>query len=103
MSRHLVMAGALENLGNHFIGMFAGWALPALTAAGGLIVVSTMIRRFSLKAGIGAALAFALVLGIYQSRAQLASMFTSEVQSASTNGAAQHSLLPLRGHTGDEL
>jgi hypothetical protein len=95
------MAGALENLGNHFIGMFAGWAGPSLTAAGGLIVVVTMIRRFSLKAGIGAALAFVAVLGIYQSRTQLASMFSNEVQSATTNGAAQHSLLPLPGR-GDE-
>ncbi|MEZ0092498.1 hypothetical protein [Streptacidiphilus sp. EB129] len=100
MSRPAVLAGALQGLGNHFIGMFAGWALPSLEAAGGLIVVVTMVRRFSLKAGIGAALALVLMLGIYQSRAQLASMFTNEVQTASTTGAAQHSLVMPLGGTG---
>ena len=92
----LAAGGAtLQNLGDNLIGMFAGWALPALTAVGGLIVVVTMIRRFSLKAGIGAVLAFVVCLGIYNSRSDLATMFKNQLQSASTtsSGAAQHSLL----------
>ena len=96
MSRTLLAAAgpSLQNLGDNVIGMLAGWALPSLTAVGGLIVVVTMIRRFSLKAGVGAALLFAVCLGIYRSQNDLATMFHNTVQSSSTtNGAAQHSVL----------
>lgn len=103
MSRTLLAAAgpSLQNLGDNIIGMFAGWAGPSLTAVGGLIVVVTMIRRFSLKAGIGAALAFVVCLGIYGSRSDLATMFRNQVESSSTaNGAAQHSVLLER--TGEQ-
>ena len=96
MSRtiHLAAGTTLQNLGDNIIGMLAGWALPSLTAVGGLIVVVTMVRRFSLKAGIGAVLAFVVCLGIYNSRDDLATMFKNQVQSASTsNGARLHSVV----------
>ena len=99
MSRTLLAAAgpSLQNLGDNIIGMFAGWAGPSLTAVGGLIVVVTMVRRFSLKAGVGAALLFAVCLGIYSSRNDLATMFHNQVTSSSTaNGAAQYSVLMAR-------
>ncbi|MFC5906381.1 hypothetical protein [Streptacidiphilus monticola] len=92
----VVLAGSLQNLGDHFIGMLAGWAQPALYALGAVIVVVTMIRRFSLKAGIGAVLALALIIGIYKSRDSLGAMFSNEIQSAA-NGAAT---APALVHTG---
>jgi hypothetical protein len=82
-SVHLA-GGALQNLGNNLIAMFTGWAPGALEAAGAIIVVVTMVRRFSLKAGIGALIAFVLVLAIFQDRNNIASMFTNQIQTAST-------------------
>jgi hypothetical protein len=85
---HLYMAGALQNLGNNVIGMFAGWAKPALEAIVGLVVVVKIVQRFSIKAGIGVALAAVVCLGIYNDRDQLGNIVTNELQS-DTHGLAQ--------------
>ncbi|MEY9968350.1 hypothetical protein ABIA33_006434 [Streptacidiphilus sp. MAP12-16] len=81
------LAGPLQDLGNHFISMLTGWAAPCLLVVGAIIVIVTMIRRFSLKAGIGALLALIVCLGMYQSRDRLATMFSNEVNSV-PGGAA---------------
>jgi hypothetical protein len=90
------MAGALQNLGNNVIGMFAGWAKPALEAIVGLVVVVKIVQRFSIKAGIGVALAAVVCLGIYNDRDQLGNIVTNELQS-DTHGLAQlhHPVLTL--------
>ncbi|SEM75031.1 hypothetical protein [Streptacidiphilus jiangxiensis] len=88
MIEHLYMAGALQNLGNNVIGMFAGWAKPALEAIVGLVVVVKIVQRFSIKAGIGVALAAVVCLGIYNDRDQLGTIVTNELQS-DTHGLAQ--------------
>lgn len=86
-SVHLA-GGALQNLGNNLIQMFTGWAPGFLEAAGAIIVVVTIIRRFSLKAGIGALLAFVLMLSIFQDRDNLSAMFTSQIQSFSNSSSS---------------
>ena len=79
--------GALQNLGTNLIQMVTGWAPGALEAVCLIIVVVTIIKRFSLKAGIGALLAFVLCLSIFQDRYNIAAMFTSQIQSASSTSS----------------
>ncbi|MBK6013523.1 hypothetical protein [Streptomyces sp. MBT53] len=91
----VLLAGQLNDLGNHWIGMFKNWATTGLTAGLLVLVVVTMIQKFSLKAGIGALLLMVIALGLYNSRDSLAHMFEDEVK----NGApvvpgVVHSELP---------
>jgi hypothetical protein len=95
---HVYTAGALGNLGTNVIGMFAGWAKPALEAIVGLVIVVKIVQRFSIKAGIGVALAAVICLGIYQDRDNLGSVVTNELQS-DTHGLARlhHPIRTLPG------
>jgi hypothetical protein len=92
---HVYMAGALQNLGNNVIGMFAGWAKPALEAIVGLVIVVKIVQRFSIKAGIGVALAAVICLGIYQDRDSLGSVVTNELQSDAHGLAPFHRPIQL--------
>jgi len=87
-SVYLAGGGALQNLGTNLIQMVTGWAPGALEAVCGMIVVVTCIRRFSIKAGIGALLGFVLVLSIFQDRDNLAQMFTNQIQTSSTTSSS---------------
>ncbi|WP_331732587.1 hypothetical protein [Streptomyces sp. NBC_00989] len=91
----VLLAGQLDDLGNHWIAMFKEWATNGLEAGLLVLVVVVMIQKFSLKAGIGALLLMVIALGLYNSRDSLASMFEDEVK----NGAPAvpgvvHSELP---------
>ncbi|MEU9545578.1 hypothetical protein [Streptomyces mirabilis] len=76
----LMLAGQLNDLGNSWINMFKEWATKGLQAGLVCLVVVIMIQKFSLKAGIGALLLMVIALGLYNSRNDLANMFTDEVK-----------------------
>ncbi|WP_331765347.1 hypothetical protein OG747_52835 (plasmid) [Streptomyces sp. NBC_01384] len=76
----LMLAGQLNDLGNSWITMFKEWATKGLQAGLVCLVVVIMIQKFSLKAGIGALLLMVIALGLYNSRNDLANMFTDEVK-----------------------
>jgi len=76
----VVLAGQLNDLGDSWITMFKDWATKGLQAGLVCLVVVIMIQKFSLKAGIGALLLMVLALGLYNSRNDLADMFTDEVK-----------------------
>ncbi|MFI7008868.1 hypothetical protein [Streptomyces sp. NPDC050145] len=84
MGNSLVLAGALEDLGNNWIDMFAVWADKGLKVALAVIVLYVLVTRFSLKAGVGALLLMMLALGLYGAREDGAKKVEDEV----TNGAA---------------
>ncbi|MFE9933557.1 hypothetical protein [Streptomyces sp. NPDC005533] len=85
----VVLAGRLDALGDSLIGTLAGWADSGLKAALTLVVVVTVARKFSLKAGIGALIALVIALGLYQSRESLASIFSDEINNpAKSSGQA---------------
>ncbi|MGW3326331.1 hypothetical protein [Streptomyces virginiae] len=75
----VVLAGKLDALGDSLIETLADWADNGLKVALTLVVVITVARRFSLKAGIGALIALVIALGIYNSRESLASIFSDEI------------------------
>jgi hypothetical protein len=83
----LMLAGQLNDLGDSWITMFKNWATKGLQAGLVVLVVVIMIQKFSLKAGIGALLLMIIALGLYDSRNELADMFTDEVKNPSTKGA----------------
>ncbi|MFD4130438.1 hypothetical protein ACFXKK_26650 [Streptomyces globisporus] len=93
MTGDMLLAGKLEELGDSFIGTLGDWADGGLQVALVAIVVITVVRKASLKAGIGALLAMCLALGIYNSRDSLADLFEDEVknpsQSAPASGLAE--------------
>ncbi|GGW58246.1 hypothetical protein GCM10010503_39100 [Streptomyces lucensis JCM 4490] len=92
----LVLAGKLDDLGNSWISMFQGWATKGLQAGLIVMVVVIMVQKFSLKAGIGALLLMIIALGLYNSRADLADVFTDEVKNPS-HGAPAAPGIVMRG------
>ncbi|MEU6578191.1 hypothetical protein [Streptomyces sp. NPDC046805] len=84
----LVLAGQLDDLGNSWINMFKDWATKGLQAGLICLVVVIMVQKFSLKAGIGALLLMVIALGLYNSRNDLANMFTDEVKNPSKGAPA---------------
>ncbi|MFF7130486.1 hypothetical protein [Streptomyces sp. NPDC008240] len=84
----LVLAGQLSDLGDSWIDMFGHWATKGLQAGLVVLVVLTMIQKFSLKAGIGALLLMVVALGLYNSRNSLANMFEDEVKNPSKSAPA---------------
>ncbi|WP_438306600.1 hypothetical protein ACSHXN_44015 (plasmid) [Streptomyces sp. HUAS TT11] len=84
----VMLAGQLDDLGNSWITMFQGWATKGLQAGLIVLVVVIMVQRFSLKAGIGALLLMVIALGLYNSRNDLANMFTDEVKNPAKGAPA---------------
>jgi hypothetical protein len=85
----VMLAGQLDDLGDSWITMLEDWATKGLQAGLIVLVVVIMVQRFSLKAGIGALLLMIIALGLYDSREDLADMFTDEVKNPA-NGAPAH-------------
>ncbi|MFF0386819.1 hypothetical protein [Streptomyces sp. NPDC004286] len=83
-----MLAGQLSDLGDSWIEMLKDWASHGLEAGLLVLVVVTMIQKFSLKAGIGALLLAAIAIGLYNSRNDLAHMFEDEVKHPSKGAPA---------------
>jgi hypothetical protein len=99
----VVLAGQLDDLGNSWITMFKNWATKGLQAGLLVLVVTIMIQKFSLKAGIGALLLMVIALGLYNSRDSLANMFEDEVKNPAKGaptvpGIVQSELPASRDH-----
>ena len=71
------LAGKLADLGNGWLTTLGTWGNKGLGVALTVIVVVTMARKFSLKAGVGALIAMVIALGIYNSRDTLAALFST--------------------------
>ncbi|MFE2533702.1 hypothetical protein [Streptomyces sp. NPDC059371] len=104
---HILLAGQLNDLGDSWINMFRQWATKGLQAGLVCLVVTIMIQKFSLKAGIGALLLMVIALGLYNSRNDLASMFEDEVKNPSKSapaapGIVQSELPFSRSHPPDD-
>ncbi|KPI29325.1 hypothetical protein OV450_7290 [Actinobacteria bacterium OV450] len=84
----VVLAGKFAQMGDSFIATLARWGDGGLKAILIAVVVVTVARQFSMKAGIGALLALVIALGIYQSRDSLASMFSDEINNPSKGAGA---------------
>lgn len=88
---NVVLAGQLDVLGDSWIAMLTDWGTRGFKAALIIIVVYVMATKFSLKAGIASLLLMVIALGLYESRNDLAAMFTDEV-----NNPAQGASAPVR-------
>ncbi|MFE6848789.1 hypothetical protein [Streptomyces sp. NPDC057686] len=84
----VVLAGKLADMGDSFIGTLARWGDGGLKAILIAVVVVTIGRQFSMKAGIGALLALVAALAIYNSRDSLAAMFSDEINNPSKGAGA---------------
>jgi hypothetical protein len=73
------LAGKLADLGNSWLSTLGTWGDKGLQVGLTAIVVITVVRKVSLKAGIGALLGMVLALGLYNSRDNLANYFQDEV------------------------
>ncbi|MGP4001720.1 hypothetical protein [Streptomyces sp. 8N706] len=97
MSRWM-LAGDLDKLGDSLIGTVGDWGDKGLQAALVAIVVITVVRRVSLKAGIGALLAMVIALAIYNARDSLAGKFEDEIKNPGNAAPAV-----VRTYPGGEL
>jgi hypothetical protein len=88
--RSVQLAGALEDFGDGLIDTAGSWGDRILPVALIILVVITIFRRMSFKAGIGALIAMVLALGIYNSRDSLSEMVEDEVNNpAGSTGVEQ--------------
>ncbi|WP_051718138.1 hypothetical protein [Streptomyces megasporus] len=71
MTEEMILAGALEEMGDHLLDVGQGWTDKGLALILAALVVVQIGRKFSVKAGIGAAIGMVLCLGIYDSRQDL--------------------------------
>ncbi|UNZ21404.1 hypothetical protein [Streptomyces sp. 891-h] len=78
----MLLAGEFEDIGDHLLGMGTSWAENALKFALLAVVVYQVIKRFSLKAGIGALIGLVVCLSIYDSREDLSDAFSTELNGA---------------------
>jgi len=90
------LAGKLTDLGNGWLSTLGNWGDKGLQVALVAIVVITMIRKFSLKAGIGALIGLVLALGIYNSRDSLAGLFQDEVNHPANGAGAVTVVVPVQ-------
>ncbi|WP_438453156.1 hypothetical protein [Streptomyces asiaticus] len=88
MSDTVLLAGQLDEAGTGWLDMLGRWADKGLPVALTWIVIIELVRRGSLKAGIGALLAMAIALGIYASKFSLASIFEDEVKNPAKSAPA---------------
>lgn len=89
----VVLAAAFENIGNGLFGLGESWSERALKLFLIAIVAITVIKKMSIKAGIGAVLGLVICLGIYNARTDLADAFRAELtdlQSAAAHHAPGH-------------
>ncbi|WP_228487809.1 hypothetical protein [Streptomyces albidoflavus] len=75
----VMLAGALEEVGDGFIAMLSGWGEDGLQAVLVTIVAITAFRTLSMKSAIGAIVLFIVALGIYRSQDTLSDAFEDEV------------------------
>ncbi|MEV7618251.1 hypothetical protein [Streptomyces sp. NPDC089799] len=90
----MVLAGRMDLVGDSLIGMLGGWADKGLPVALTVIVIVTIVKNLSFKAAIGALLALALAIGIYQSRGSLAGLFSDEINNPSTGAGVTGPVVP---------
>ncbi|BAC67882.1 hypothetical protein [Streptomyces avermitilis] len=83
-----MLAGRLDETGDGWINMLESWATKGFKAGLMALVVIGMVQKFSLKAGLGALLLMVIALGLYDSRNDLADMFTDEVKNPSKGAPA---------------
>ncbi|MFJ8165600.1 hypothetical protein ACIRBY_32450 [Streptomyces sp. NPDC096136] len=86
--KQFILAGQLDKLGDSLIGTLAGWSDKGLKVALTVVVVVTVARRFSLKAGIGALLAMVLALGLYEARESLSGAVKDEINNPAKGAGA---------------
>ncbi|MET7621955.1 hypothetical protein [Streptomyces sp. NPDC005408] len=82
------LAGKLADLGNSWLTTLGTWGDKGLQVSLVAIVVITVVRKVSLKAGIGALIGLVVALGIYNSRGTLANLFEDEVNNPVKGGGA---------------
>jgi hypothetical protein len=82
------MAAAFEDIGSHLFGIGTDWAERGLKLALLTLLVVKIIQKFSVKAGIGAALGYVIIMGIYNSQNPLAEAFKEEITSVSSAPSA---------------
>ncbi|MEU9182861.1 hypothetical protein AB0C90_39990 [Streptomyces sp. NPDC048550] len=84
----VMLAGKFADMGDSFIATLARWSDGGLKAILLAVVVVTVGRKFSMKAGTGALIALVIALGIYNSRDSLAGMFSDEINNPSKGAGA---------------
>lgn len=88
----VLLAGALDELGDGLLSTVGGWADGGLKVALVVLVLAAIARSFSFKAALGALLAMVIALGIYDARESMSGKVTDEIKNPA-NGAGVHTVV----------
>ncbi|MGW2748447.1 hypothetical protein [Streptomyces sp. NPDC001450] len=94
---HLILAAELDDIGNHLLTVGNGWAEKSLKLALLTIVVGTVIKKLSIKAGIGTLIGLVIANGIYGARTDISDAVTDEVTHVKGAPAVHAPLVPGPG------
>ncbi|MFI2620533.1 hypothetical protein [Streptomyces sp. NPDC018584] len=75
----ITLAAEFSEIGDNLFDVGTSWATQGLKLGLLAIVVMTIVKKFSLKAGIGALLGLVIANGIYNGRNDLSEAFTNEL------------------------
>ncbi|MDF3141484.1 MULTISPECIES: hypothetical protein [unclassified Streptomyces] len=97
--KSVILAGEFEDIGDHLLNVGNGWAEGSLKFGLLAIVVVTIIKKFSMKAGIGALIGLVIANGIYNGRTDISDAVTDEVTNIKGAPAVHAPLVPGPGTT----
>ncbi len=93
-TNNVMLAGAFKNMGDSWVTTLLDWTAKGLMIALVLICLVQVVRKMSIKAGIGAVIGLVICWAIFSGRYQLSSMFGSEFKDP---GTQQTSPIDLQG------
>ncbi|MFI1169184.1 hypothetical protein ACH4UM_37895 [Streptomyces sp. NPDC020801] len=94
MTHNVILAGEFANIGDHLLQVGNGWADGTLKLGLLAIVVITVIKKLSIKAGIGALLGLVVATAVYNGRADISNAFKDEVTNIKGAPATHAPLIP---------
>lgn len=93
----VILAGELDDIGNHLLDMGNGWAEKSLALGLLIIVLVTIAKKMSVKAAIGTLIGLVIAGAIYDSRNDMSDAVKDEVTDINGAPAVHAPLIPGLG------
>ncbi|MFB7674099.1 hypothetical protein ACFC26_22070 [Kitasatospora purpeofusca] len=78
MNDNVQLAGAIKNIGDTWATILDGWVSAFLMIALVLVCLVQVVRKMSIKAGLGAIIGLVLCWSLFTGRIQLSNLFNTE-------------------------
>ncbi len=91
----VMLAGAFKTMGDTWLATLSDWTGKFLMVALVSICCVQVVRKMSIKAGIGAVIGLVICWALFTGRLQLSSMFNTEFTGGTTGAAAPQDVVEL--------